>query len=274
MATQDLVREGKLDEAMASAKADVKAKPADPKLRVMLFQLFVIAGDWDRALTQLNVAADLDETTKLMATVCRPMLQIEGLRRAVFSGERSPLIFGQPDHWMGLLVQANALLASGKGPAAAEMRDKAFELAPATSGVIDGTPFEWFADSDQRLGPMLEAVIDAKYYWVPFTRIRSIMIEEPTDLRDLAWLPAQITWANGGSGMAMLLARYPGSEMMGNPQLRMARRTEWIEHEGGVLTGLGQRMFATDQDEYPILQARSIQFNVAEQSEAPGGQGG
>ena len=43
--------------------------------------------------------------------------------------------------------------------AAAELRDKAFEEAPATGGTMDGDPFVWIADADTTFGPMVEAII-------------------------------------------------------------------------------------------------------------------
>jgi type VI secretion system protein ImpE len=41
----------------------------------------------------------------------------------------------------------------------------------------------------------------------------------------------------------------------------MARKTDWNELEDGSSCGLGQRMFATDQGDYPILEVRSIEFD-------------
>ena len=60
----------------------------------------------------------------------------------------------------------------------------------STSGDIDGTKFDWIADADSRLGPVLEAVIDGKYYWIPFNRVAKVNISRPSDLRDLVWISA------------------------------------------------------------------------------------
>ncbi len=38
--------------------------------------------------------------------------------------------------------------------------------------------------------PVLEAMVNGKYYWIPFSRLASIVIEAPADLRDRVWLPA------------------------------------------------------------------------------------
>ena len=105
---------------------------------------------------------------------------------------------------------------------------------------------------------MLEAVVNGRYFWVPFDRISEIRIEEPEDLRDLVWLPAELKWMNGGEAVALLPARYPGSESSDDPQIQLGRRTEWEHQTGDLYTGLGQRILATDQDEVPLLEVRNV----------------
>ena len=73
-------------------------------------------------------------------------------------------------------------------------------------------PFNWIADADSRLGPVLEAIINGRYYWVPIQQIRAINITQAADLRDLVWLPAEFTWINGGQAFGLIPTRYPGSE--------------------------------------------------------------
>ena len=41
-----------------------------------------------------------------------------------------------------------------------------------------------------------------RYYWVPWQRIRTLALEQPSDLRDYVWMPAGFTWANGGEPWA------------------------------------------------------------------------
>ena len=194
----------------------------------------------------------------LLAEVFRPVLQCEALREEVFAGKRSPLIFGEPLEWIGLLVQANQLLAQGQVAAASELRTRAFEAAPATPGTLNDQPFESVADADSRLGPMIEAIIDGKYYWVPFFRVRSIRTEPPTDLRDLVWTAAQFVWANGGETPGFIPTRYPGNTKGTDSSLKLARRTEWVDQGAETYLGLGQRMIATDQVEIPLTETRKI----------------
>jgi type VI secretion system protein ImpE len=41
----------------------------------------------------------------------------------------------------------------------------------------------------------------------------------------------------------------------------MSRKTEWQEVADGVFQGHGQRMMSTDQDEYPLLDIRSLNLD-------------
>ncbi len=258
MQAEDHLRAGDLDQALSSLEAEVRSNPAKPELRVFLFQLLSVLGEWDRAMTQLNVVADMNADCMLMAQVCRPALNCEALRRDIFAGRRSPMIFGEPAEWVVWLTQVLPLLAQGQDTAAVELRDRAFEAAPTLQGSIDGHPFAWIADADSRMGPVLEAIIEGRYYWLPFQNIRDLRIEEPKDLRDIVWIPAHFTWTNGGQSVGFIPSRYPGSEASQDNGVRMARRTEWIEREGGIFLGMGQRLFVTDEGEHSLLQTRHI----------------
>ncbi len=260
MTVEEHIKAGQLDEALAQAQEAVRKMPAEARPRILLFQLFSVLGHWERALTQLNVLRDMDPECMVLAEIFRPVLQCEALREEIFAGKRSPLIFGEPMEWIGLLVQANALLAQGQAAAALELRDKAFEAAPATAGKLNDQPFEWIADADSRFGPMVEAIIDGKYYWVPFFRISSIRTGTPQDLRDLVWTAAQFTWVNGGEAPGFIPTRYPGTEKETDNSLRLARRTEWNDRGNDLYFGVGQRMFATDQAETALAEVRQIEL--------------
>ncbi len=261
MDAEEFLREGRLDECLHALQQSVRSRPADARLRVFLFQLLSVLGDWQRAAAQLKVAAELDEANLLLAEIYGIALNCEAFRADVFAGTRSPLVFGEPAEWVAWLVQANQLTAQAEYRAADELRQQAFEAAPASAGSIDGQRFAWIADADTRLGPVLEAIVDGRYYWVPFANIRSIYIEPPTDLRDAVWAGAVFTWTNGGESGGLIPVRYPGSEASEENAVRMARRTEWSEPAGGLYLGLGQRVFATDEAEYALLETRRVMLD-------------
>ena len=271
MEAEAYLQSGDLDKALTELTAEIRNKPAKVELRIFLFQLLSVLGQWERAITQLNVAAEMDPDAALMAQVYRPALNCEVLRANVFQGHRTPLFFGEPLEWMASLTQIPGLLTVGKSAAAADMRDRAFDAAPTISGQIDGQPFAWMADADERLGPTLEAVVNGKYYWIPLERISQIHIETPANLRDVVWVSATFTWANQGEAVGLIPVRYPGSETAEDNSLRLSRKTDWQDAGDDFYIGLGQRMMTTDQGEYPLMGIREVTFNVPEGSTQEGG---
>jgi len=262
MLADQLIHDGELTESLAQLKEEVRKDPSNAKYRVFLFQLLSLTGDWDKALNQLKVAGELDAGTLSMVQTYREAIRCEVLREEVFAGQRLPLVFGDPEQWVALVIEALRLTAEGQYKKSQQMREEAFDSAEVTPGSVDEESFEWIADADSRLGPILEAIINGRYYWVPFHRMRSIQLEKPEDLRDLVWAPAYFTWANGGETVGLIPTRYPGSQRSDDERICMSRKTEWQEHEGGVFLGMGQRMLVTDKNEYPVLDISRISLNT------------
>lgn len=253
-----LFRAGDLARCLEALQAQVRRSPADPKPRVFLAQVLMVLGQWDRAVTQLKVVAEMDSQALPMAHAYGAAIQCERLREAVFAGQRSPLVFGDPEGWIALLLQSLALLAGGRAAEADRLRVQAFDAAPAASGSLNGESFEWIADADSRLGPVLELFLNGAYYWVPFHRLQRLTIDPPADVRDLVWLPAQLTWNNGGEAVGFVPTRYAGSERAQDSALQLARRTEWSAVGEDAYAGTGQRILATSAAEVALLDVREL----------------
>jgi len=84
------LKDGDPQAALACLQEDVRARPSDPKLRVFLFQLLCVLGQWDRALNQLSVASELDPAALAMAQMYRDAVRCEQVRDAVFAGTKAP----------------------------------------------------------------------------------------------------------------------------------------------------------------------------------------
>lgn len=262
MTAEQSLRDGNLDECLRLLQLQVRNDPSKPAHRVFLFQLLSVLGSWERALTQLNVAGELDAAALPMVQMYREALQCEALRDEVFHGKRAPLIFGEPTGWLALLIQALGLDASGDSAAASAARENALGDAPATAGTLNGEPFEWIADADSRLGPTLEVVLNGHYYWVPFFRIKRIEIEPPSDLRDRVWMPAIFTWANDGQAAALIPTRYAGTLRETNHALWLAHLTAWVGEDEASMRPVGQRMLTTNTNDYALLDVRTIELQV------------
>lgn len=264
MPAQKLINDGNLQAALKALQDTVRNDPSNAKQRVFLFQLLTVLGNWSRALTQLDVAGKLDSTTMPMVQTYREAIQCEALRAEIFAGKRPPMIFGEPEQWVVLLLEALRLSGEGENVKAAVAREQAFAAAPASSGTINGEAFEWIADADQRLGPILETILNGRYYWIPFHRVKQIDIEAPADLRDSVWMPASFTWANGGETVGLIPARYCETVNSEDNGLLLSRRTEWVGIEPEPICGLGQRMLATNAGEFALMDVRQIIFDDIE----------
>ena len=258
MLAEDYFKEGNLKGALEELQNQIRSHPENSRYRVFLFQLLAVLGRWKRAVSQLDVLEDLDKSMWPMVHLYREAIRCENLRAEVFAGRRKPLIFGDPPQWMAYLLESLRLGAEGQHEKSLALRDQAFESAKESSGTIDEQSFGWIADADSRLGPVLELILNGRYFWVPFQQIRAIAVTAATDLRDLVWLPAHFTWVNGGEAFGLLPTRYPGSENAQDPAIQLARKTEWVELADGIVTGSGQRMLATDQHDYPLLDIRHV----------------
>jgi type VI secretion system protein ImpE len=73
---------------------------------------------------------------------------------------------------------------------------------------------------------------------------------------------------NGSELASLIPTRYPGSERSADTQIRMARKTEWNQVGEATFLGSGQRLFATDGDEFPLLDVREINFAPAPAAQA------
>ena len=264
MQAEEHLRAGDLDATLAALQDIVRKNASDAALRVFLFQLLCVRGDWTRAIAQLKVSAELDPEATPMAQTYREGIICEVYRERVFSGEKDPMIFGEPQEWCALMVEALKAQAAGDPERAAGIRARAFEAAPAVSGEIDGQRFEWIADADMRLGPMLEAVVNGRYFWMPFTAIASATFEPPADLRDAVWTPATLRLANGGEIVALIPTRYAGTTATGSDAQKLARATDWRDLGAATYAGTGQRVLTTDLGDHPLMDIRTHTLGSAD----------
>jgi type VI secretion system protein ImpE len=287
-AAQQALRDGDPKAALDALQQQVRGDASNPKLRIFLFQLLAVTGQWPRALTQLQLCGELDHGALAMVQTYREAIQCEALRDAVFAGKATPHVMGKPQPWIAKMIQALAADAQGDGAGAHTLRSQAMDEAPARPGTIvvigsssvaspsvraeaskprETKAFEWIADADSRLGPILEVIINGRYGWLPIDGIAKLTIEAPSDLRDMVWLPASLEFPNGGGTVALLPALYAGTAASGDGALQLGRRTDWLDIGHGQYRGLGQKLLATDGDEIGLFDARELSF--ADDAEGP-----
>lgn len=259
MMHEKYLQEGDLNSSLESIQNEIRANASDVKSRIFLFQLLVILGQWDRAAKQLDVIANMDISTLPMVNDYRTAIECERYREDVFLGKNDPVFMGKPDEWQALILQSLKLTAKDKDNDSSLIRNQALEMAPTIAGTINSEAFEWIADADSRLGPLLEVFVEGQYRWVPFTNIKRIAIEVPENLRDFVWVPAHIQWASEGESFVFIPTRYPFSAEQ-DDQLALSRKTVWVDHGEDSFAGFGQRLLTTDLNDYSLLDIRDIFF--------------
>lgn len=115
MIAEELLRAGRLDDALKALQEQVRSQPSNATLRIFLFQLLAVMGQWARAQNQLKVVGELDASALPMVQTYSTAIDCEALRREVFAGRLTPVILGQPAEWIAPLLQALSLDAEGHG---------------------------------------------------------------------------------------------------------------------------------------------------------------
>lgn len=259
-----------LDAALRRAEDDIRDHPTKTAARWLLFELLCIQGSWERALKQLQTWATLSAGSEGVAHTMRGLIRAEHQRHAVLAGEQAPVPVVELTPWMADLAQAIRLNAQADHSQADLARVRALDAAADVPGQGNLGAFAWIADSDTRLGPVCEVVAQGSYRWLGFHDLRSLHIAPPQRLLDLVWASAQLVLHDGTPLRAMLPVRYalPTPPAAATDGQLLGRETRWTEvGETGVFAA-GQKIWATDQGDWPLLDIRDCTFDAAGHGEA------
>lgn len=256
------LKAGDLAAALAEAKGEVRSNPGDPEARARLFQFFCLNGEWDRADAQLEALMTQSQIQAPIWKQFQILMKLERQRIDCHNDAVAPPIVGDPEDWMAPFAKAFELHQGGDVAAGAALREEALADAAAAAGSIGQTEFEWLIDGDSRYGPMLETFLptEGEYCWVPFSLLTSVGIEKPSQVNHFVWAPAHFTWKDGRVLHGYVPTRYFGSESADDPNLALARATAWVDMAEDVVTGQGQRILMSEDDDFPILEIREARF--------------
>lgn len=257
-----LLQEYSIAEGIQMAEQQVRENPAKALCRHSLFQLLCVAGDWSRALHQLQLCARMEANYTQEARLYRELVRCEMFRHTVFQGEQRPGFLLPQPVWVESLLAA--LACHDDTGEVDKHRNTALEAITDTGGQWNGGAFDWASDSDSRLGPVLELVTGGVYIWLPFSQIRSLESPQPTRLTDLLWKPINITLMNGDTHGAWLFTRYSGSESASDA-LRLCRETAWQDGPGETtVRALGQKVWLTSHGDISLLDMAHCTFHAQE----------
>jgi type VI secretion system protein ImpE len=236
MNAEDFLREGRLEEAIATLTSALRDDPANTKQRTFLFELLCFAGEYDRAGKQLDILSSDSQEAMLGAVSYQAALNAERTRQDMFERKAFP----------------------------ARADKNGFESS--VRGTLNGRPFESIADADPRIGSRLELFAAGDYLWMPFQDIAELRVEAPRRLRDLLWAPVKLrtgpAFRDRELGDILLPALCPLSAQHPDPAVQFGRVTEWCRDEAGDEAPFGQKALLVDGEEFPILEIRSLEIQA------------
>jgi type VI secretion system protein ImpE len=256
-----LLRAGHLADAITAAQTSVRKAPTDIDARVLLAELLLFAGNLERADVLLDAATALDPTTSLVAAEFRQLIRADMARRQFFRDGRVPEFLGEPTEVQALQLATLVSLRAGDIAEATKQAAAAEAVRPLVPGWHDDVAFDDLRDADDLISGTMEVLTTTgKYYWIPIERIVSAEFHKPKRPRDLMWRRASMTVADGPDGDVYVPAIYVADEPLTDAQ-RLGRETDWRELEGGLVRGVGQRVFLAGEDGLDIMALGTLRFS-------------
>jgi len=243
MKAKELYQAGKLNEAIQTLNGELRDNPSDVKRRTFLFELLCFAGDYERADKQLNLLADMSGEAKMGAVLYMSALHGERIRHKTFADRDFPTT-----------PIDEAKIHGGK--------------ATLENGEVK--TFEWFEDSDPRVGPRLELFAAGAYLWIGVEHIESLEYQPITKLRDLLWRPAFIrtgpSFKGTELGEVLVPVLFPFSNKSADDQVRLGRTTVWDTSNPEEPIPFGQKTYLIDDADFSILEIKTLEFNQPEKA--------
>lgn len=257
----DLYRSGNLAAAIEAAAAAVKAGPGDLAARWLLAELLIVSGDLERADLQLDTLMSLDAGAAASVVPVRHLLRAETARRDFHATARVPEFLEEgPTPAMRLLLEAFVHLRAGDFARAGALAAEAERLRPALAGRSGDRAFADFRDLDDVTSGVFEVLTrSGKYYWIPAERVLSLDFAKPERPLDLVWRPVRMAVRDAFDADVHVPAVY-GCLDGADDASRLGRRTAWVGEEPAPVRGVGQRVFAIDDDEVGIMELTSVVF--------------
>ncbi len=258
----ELLRAGRLQDALAAAQATLRKKPTDLAARILLAELLAIAGNLERADVILDAATTIDPSTALVVAEFRQLIRADMARRQLYRDGRVPEFLAEPTEAQRLSLAALVAFRAGDMAEASRQSEAAEVARPRTPGRMSETAFDDLRDADDLLAGTVEVLTTTgRYYWIPTERIASIDFHAPKRPRDLFWRRASMSVTAGPDGDVYVPVVYVADEPMSDA-LRLGRETDWRQAAGGPVRGVGQRVFLAGDADVAIMDLTTLRFGT------------
>lgn len=251
-----------LQDSLAQLESRIRSQPGDADLRAAFAQLLCLDGNWTRAQAQLKSWQGLKPQAQPTVTLLEQAIEGERQRADVMAGRARPVAPVDQYPWLAEMISALDPQSSD----ADALRDAALEKAEANPGQLamqDGqtVAFDWLMDGDSRFGPVCEAIVNGRYFWLPFSAISAMQFQPPASVTDLVWRHTLVRLRDGSEQVCQIPARYP-LDANAEDRFKLCRVTEWqqLAGESAHYLGMGQKVWLNDGAEYSLLDLATVTF--------------
>lgn len=249
-------RGGNLDAALEAAAAELRDQPNDVAKRAFFVELLCLRGEFEKADQQLQTLLSLAPDTAITVGTWRQLVHAAQARRDVFENGRVPDFIDGPSERMAQHLELLVALHDGNTVRAAELGEMLEAQRAPLAASINERAVNDLRDPDDLTAGILEVLAsNGKYFWVEFSQVVEMVFEPPQRPLDLLWRKASIVLNTGTEGEVFIPAIYPTTG--DDAEARLGRRTDWRE-DGGVVRGIGQRLWLADDDIMPLTEITTL----------------
>tara|TARA_R110002126_G_scaffold212488_5_gene359111 strand:- start:4369 stop:5184 length:816 start_codon:yes stop_codon:yes gene_type:complete len=235
-----LINSGQLPQALEHALAVLKDDPLNAQMRAAYVELLCIDGQLEKADNQLDMIVRQHPDYLLGAVNVRQLIRAETARRDFYQGGMTATLFGEPAPMFSEMLKLRLALHEQNTAAAVQAAEQLEQQRIATTISRQEQQFPDIRDLDDSLAGYLELFgTDGKYYLASFDQIASLKVHPAKSLLDIIWRRVDISIVDGPQGEAFLPLIYVDSNDVDS---KLGRVTDWLEHDKGLITGIGQKM--------------------------------
>lgn len=266
----DQFRNGNLETALVNAKEYVRDNPECEQGRSLLLQLYLFAGEFDKASRQLDVLElnhQADPASFINLKLIAEMINAAIKRREFFRQVTElPLMFEEDRPWLEPAYQLLSAFQAGALEAGQveQLLDQARQEFNFSCLTQDDPEAGLLIEPDDMTAPLLEVFTPKSgYSWLAWHNISSVEFfpyEKPIDLMFRRALIKRIGDDPSASPMPVYVPVVYAPTPLTDTNASMGRVTDWVASETtGLVQGIGQKCLLIGDELVPLLQIRALE---------------
>jgi len=257
LSAKDCYLEGDLTAAIDTIADEIRDEPGNANKRAFLVELLCFNGDFERADKQLNTLVTLDTQLALTVGTWRQLIRAAQTRCDVYDSGAIPEVIETPTPRIQNSLALLLALRENRTNDYVALIAKIDTETTSDGYNINGQIVNDLRDLDDVNAGVLEVLAsNGKYFWVDFSQVIELHFSPPERPLDLLWRKASLTLINGTEGEVFIPTIYHGTNS-DDDAAKLARKTDWLEHEG-VVRGQGLRTWLVGDHDLSIMDISSF----------------